>query len=113
MKRSQPRFVPKPWGHELWFAQAPRYVGKILVINKGERLSLQYHKVKHESIYVLKGTLTLQVGSDTKRLEPGSCFTIRPKVRHRFAARAGRVTLIEVSTPETWDVVRLSDDYGR
>ena len=105
--------VPKPWGHELWFAQAPRYCGKILVIEKGKRLSLQYHRKKHESLFVLKGTLGLVLGRRTRALKPGSAFTIPPRTIHRFSAPKGRVTLIEVSTPELWDVVRLQDDYGR
>ncbi len=113
MKLNDPLVVSKPWGHELWFAQQRRYVGKLLVINRGKRLSLQYHKVKHESIYVLKGVLSLQLGGRTRLLKPGASFAVRPKVKHRFAAPAGRVTLIEVSTPETWDVVRVADDYGR
>lgn len=107
------KIVPKPWGHELWFAQAKRYCGKILVINKGKRLSLQYHRQKHESLFVLRGTLSLRLGKTNQTLGPGAAFTIPPKTIHRFAAPKGRVTLIEVSTPEVWDVVRLQDDYGR
>jgi len=113
MKPAPVTVVPKPWGHELIYAQARRYVGKILVINKGKRLSRQYHKVKHETIYVLKGRLTLELGGRTKVAGPGKAFAIAPKAVHRFSALHGRVTVLEVSTPELWDVVRLSDDYGR
>lgn len=108
-----PKFVSKPWGHELWFAENSRYVGKLLVIEKGHRLSLQYHKVKHESLFVLRGTLTVQINGKVRTLRSGAALTVAPGTRHRFQARNGRVTLVEVSTPETWDVVRLQDDYGR
>lgn len=107
------KLVPKPWGHELWFAETQRYVGKLLVIEKGRRLSLQYHKVKHESLYVLRGVLTLHLNGRVQTLRSGGAFTVPPRMRHRFEARHGRVTLIEVSTPETWDIVRLQDDYVR
>ncbi len=108
------RRVPKPWGHELIFALAPRrYAGKILVIEKGKRLSLQYHRRKHESLLVLKGALTLRLGKATRTLPAGSAVAIPPRTVHRFEARRGRVTLVEVSTAELGDVVRLQDDYGR
>ena len=106
--------IPKPWGHELLFAFAPKkYAGKLLVINKGRRLSLQYHRRKTESLYVLKGRLTLRLGKKTVTAAPGSAFAIAAGTVHRFEARHGRVTLIEVSTTELDDVVRLQDDYGR
>ncbi|MBI5629853.1 MAG: cupin domain-containing protein [Elusimicrobia bacterium] len=107
------KVVEKPWGRELWFAQNKKYAGKILVVEKGRRLSLQYHKLKRETLYVLKGRLQLELGGRKKTLEAGSAFDVPPKTVHRFAAPSGRVTLVEVSTPEVWDVVRLSDDYGR
>jgi mannose-6-phosphate isomerase len=106
--------VKKPWGHELIFALAPKkYAGKMLVIEKGERLSLQYHRRKHESVFVLKGKLTMRLGRKTHVAGPGSAFTVAPGTVHRFESRHGRVTLLEVSTTELDDVVRLSDDYGR
>lgn len=107
------RIVEKPWGRELIFAKAARYAGKLLVIEKGHRLSLQYHRRKHESVYVLRGKLTLRLGRKTTVAGPGHSFAVPPKTVHRFEARHGRVTLIEVSTPELDDVVRMSDDYGR
>ena len=107
------KILPKPWGREIWFALNRRYCGKIIVIRKGRRLSFAYHKVKHETIYVLRGRLSLTAGRRALRLGPGKAFTIAPRVRHRFAAPQGSVTLAEVSTPEVWDVVRLKDDYGR
>ncbi|HXT00409.1 MAG TPA: cupin domain-containing protein [Elusimicrobiota bacterium] len=106
--------VDKPWGHELIFALAPKkYAGKILVIEKGKRLSLQYHRRKHESLYVLKGKLTLRLGKKTHVAGPGTAFAVPTGTVHRFESHHGRVTLVEVSTTELDDVVRLQDDYGR
>lgn len=105
--------IVKPWGHELLFAKTAKYVGKILVIEKGHRLSLQLHRVKHESLLVLDGRLTLRLGSKTRTVGPGVAFRIKPRTIHRFEAKKNRVTLVEVSTPELTDVVRLQDDYGR
>ena len=106
--------IKKPWGHELIFAHAPKkYAGKILVIEKGRRLSLQYHRRKHESLYVLKGKLTLRLGKKTRTAGPGTAFAVPAGTVHRFESHHGRVTLIEVSTSELADVVRLQDDYGR
>ncbi len=107
------KVVPKPWGREIWFARAKRYVGKLIEIKKGHRLSRQYHKVKHETLYLLKGRLYVELGDRKSVKKPGSAFVIPPRTIHRFEARYGPVTLVEVSTPEVWDVVRLADDYGR
>jgi mannose-6-phosphate isomerase-like protein (cupin superfamily) len=103
----------KPWGHELWFADNKHYAGKIIVIKKGHRLSLQYHKVKHETIYVLEGILKLTLGRRTRLVKPGKAVEIKPRTIHRFTAPKGRVTLAEVSSPHLSDIVRLADDYGR
>lgn len=105
--------VDKPWGRELLFARTRRYAGKLLIIEKGRRLSLQYHRRKHESLFVLRGKLTLRLGRAMRLARPGEAFVVPPGTVHRFEARHGRVTLVEVSTPELEDVVRLSDDYGR
>ncbi len=105
--------VKKPWGKEIWFAQAPKYVGKILIINKGHRLSKQYHKVKHETLFTLRGRYMMEMNGMLKVMLPGSVAMVPPGTVHRMEARFGRVTLLEVSTPEVHDVVRLSDDYGR
>ncbi|MBA3876406.1 MAG: cupin [Anaerolinea sp.] len=112
-----PRRVDKPWGHELIWAQTDRYVGKLLVIETGKRLSLQYHEVKDEWIRVLSGRLRLVLetadGELSERvLEPGEGVHIAPGRRHRFEA-VERAELVEVSTPELADVVRLADDFGR
>ena|SRR5688572_14477926 len=110
------RTVPKPWGHELIFAENDRYAGKILHIEPGQLLSLQYHERKDETFYVLKGELDLTVEEEGElkkmRLPEGSSYRVRPGVRHRMSAEAG-CDLIEVSSPELDDVVRLEDAYGR
>ena len=111
-----PRRVDKPWGHEIIFAHTERYVGKILVIEPGHSLSRQYHEVKDESLYVLDGTLVLElgIGDNLKRekVSAGKGFHVTPYTVHRFSAEE-RVRLLEVSTPELDDVVRLEDRYGR
>ena len=107
----------KPWGHEVRWAVNDKYLGKLLHINKGHRLSLQYHREKDETIYVLDGILVLEIGPKSNVIKvimhPGSYRRIEPGTIHRFAAPSEGCTLIEVSTPEIDDVVRLEDDYGR
>ncbi len=106
--------VFKPWGHEIRWAITEKYLGKILHIDAGHQLSLQYHEVKDESIYVLEGTLIVKDGERAVILEEGDSMRIQPGTIHRFCAPNGsHVKLIEVSTPEIDDVVRLEDDYGR
>ena len=106
--------VEKPWGHEIRWALTEKYVGKILHINSGQQLSLQYHEVKDESIYVLEGTLLVKDKERVRILEEGESMRIQPGTIHRFCApHTTHVKLIEVSTPEIDDVVRLEDDYGR
>jgi mannose-6-phosphate isomerase len=110
------RRVDKPWGHELVWAETERYVGKILHIKAGHKLSRQYHKVKDETFLVQKGAMDLEVGtgSDAKtlRMEPGATFHCPPGTVHRMVAVTD-VDVLEVSTPELDDVVRLEDSYGR
>jgi mannose-6-phosphate isomerase-like protein (cupin superfamily) len=111
------RRVDKPWGHELIWAITERYVGKILVIEAGKRLSLQRHEVKDESILVRAGRLRLYLedGEGVVReheLGPGEHRRIPTGRIHRFEA-IERCELIEVSTPELDDVIRLEDDFGR
>lgn len=111
-----PKKVEKPWGWELWIAVTEHYVGKILHINPGECLSLQYHKFKDESIYVLKGKLKVEMSRDGKRekieLKENDCLRIKPGTIHRFSSKNG-CDIFEVSTPHLDDVVRLEDKYGR
>ena len=108
--------IPKPWGYELIFAHTARYVGKILHINRGESLSLQYHEMKEETLYVVEGELELTIESDGERrvlpLRKGEAFHIPPRLIHRMLAVAD-TDVAEVSTPELDDVVRLEDRYGR
>ncbi|HXG59388.1 MAG TPA: cupin domain-containing protein [Thermoanaerobaculia bacterium] len=108
--------VPKPWGYELIFARTTRYVGKILHINRGECLSLQYHEMKEETLYVVDGELLLTIEMEGDRremiLRRGEAFHIPPRLIHRMEALAD-TDVAEVSTPELDDVVRLEDRYGR
>jgi mannose-6-phosphate isomerase len=111
------RRVDKPWGYELIWASTDRYVGKILVIEAGRRLSLQRHLVKDESIYVAAGRLRLFLEDDegtvcVEELGPGEFRRVPTGRIHRYEA-IERCELIEVSTPELDDVVRLEDDFGR
>ncbi|MBP05033.1 MAG: cupin [Euryarchaeota archaeon] len=111
-----PEIVNKPWGFEKIWAKTDKYVGKILHINPGQRLSLQYHNVKDETIYVLSGNLRLVLNEcETETFMPeGTSYRIKPGVVHRFEAPPlMSVILLEVSTPELDDVVRLRDDYER
>lgn len=115
------KVVDKPWGKEIWWAHAKGlYMGKTLEIKNGHRLSMQYHEQKDETIYVLKGKLTLYVSGYESHekgreitLEQGEAYRVRPLTVHRFIANHGDVTLLEVSTDYPEDVVRISDDYGR
>lgn len=111
------KFTHKPWGYEIIWAQCDKYIGKQLYINGGHRLSLQKHLMKEETIMVQKGTLTLVVecsdGLEEKQLSVGDSYHITPGTIHRFWARNGPVLLVEVSTTELDDVVRIEDDFGR
>jgi len=111
-----PYRVEKPWGHEVIWARTDRYVGKILHIEPGHVLSLQYHEKKDESIYVLRGEIVLRLQEgDTlieRPLREGEAFHIEPRVVHQFEAVV-TTDLLEASTPHLDDVVRLKDRYGR
>lgn len=109
--------MAKPWGHELIWARTERYVGKLLFIRAGEALSLQYHRIKDETIMVLSGRMTFVYYTDgdephTRELGPREPFHITPGLRHRMIALED-TSVLEVSTPELDDVVRLEDRYGR
>ncbi len=108
--------VEKPWGHELIWARTDRYVGKILHVNAGESLSLQYHKHKEETLFLLAGEveLTLQDGEErtVQRMLVGDAYHITPGLVHRIAAVLDS-DVAEVSTTELDDVARLEDRYGR
>ena len=108
--------VEKPWGREEIFARTSRYAGKILVIRGGEALSLQYHRVKDETLMLLEGSVRLSVEEKGRLNEvmmaPGDAYHITPGARHRMEALTDS-RIVEVSTPELDDVVRLEDRYGR
>ena len=117
LSRADDSRVDKPWGYELRWAITDRYLGKIIHVDQGHQLSLQYHVQKDETVLVLQGLLDLVLEDDdgelrTHRLEPGMSARIRPGRRHRFIGAAD-VDLLEVSSPEIDDVVRLEDRYGR
>ncbi len=109
--------VDKPWGYELIWAKTDRYVGKILHVNRGESLSLQYHRVKDETLMVLTGRVRLEFFAEgevprERELGPGEPFHVAPGLRHRMTAIES-ADVLEVSTPELDDVIRLEDRYGR
>jgi mannose-6-phosphate isomerase-like protein (cupin superfamily) len=114
--RVEARIVPKPWGHETIWAHTDRYVGKILHIRAGEALSVQYHERKDETVYLLGGHLLYRVQEgDTLRdvhLQIGQAYRIVPGTVHQMEAVTD-CDVLEVSTPELDDVVRLTDRYGR
>jgi mannose-6-phosphate isomerase-like protein (cupin superfamily) len=123
--RIEIQVVPKPWGYEKIWARTDRYVGKILHINAGHALSVQYHNVKDETVYLLNGELKYWVAPQTAerrapsaeglqdvRLKVGDSFRISPGTVHYMEAVTD-CDVLEVSTPETDDVVRLTDRYGR
>lgn len=108
--------VPKPWGHETIWAQSDRYVGKILHINAGQELSVQYHNRKDETVHLLSGEIVYRVKTgdllEDMQLKVGESFRITPGTIHQMVALTDS-DVLEVSTPELEDVVRLNDKYGR
>ena len=121
-----PKTVDKPWGREIWYADQPKYAGKVLEVKAGTRLSLQYHERKTETLYLLSGHVRLVfkkvedgaapqasvTPEDTFDWQPGQAVHIPTRTVHRFEAIEDSV-LLEVSTPDLTDVVRISDDYAR
>jgi mannose-6-phosphate isomerase len=115
--RFSPRRVEKPWGWELIWAETDQYAGKLLFVRAGESLSLQYHEIKDESWLVQEGRARLELGDVGGNLEPleissGDAFRFPPGTVHRLEAVEDTL-LIELSTPDLDDVVRLEDKYGR
>jgi mannose-6-phosphate isomerase len=114
----EPERIEKPWGYELVWAVTDKYCGKVLFVRAGEQLSLQFHRVKDETIYVHEGRIELEIGAlgdpilHSEIVGPGSAFRIEPGVVHRWRALEDSLVL-EVSTPMLDDVVRLEDRYGR
>ena len=115
---SEQERVDKPWGHELIFAVAESYVGKLIFVKAGESLSLQFHRQKDEAWYILEGRAEVELGApgesilSSEVVEPGASFRFPPGTVHRVKAIVD-TTILEVSTPELDDVVRLEDRYGR
>lgn len=112
-----PRKVEKPWGYELIYAETKKYAGKVIFVRKGEQLSLQYHKIKDETMYLYRGSAQLEIQdsegqSQVIKLSPGESYHIEAGWRHRLTA-VEDCEILEVSTPELDDVVRLEDKYGR
>ncbi|MCX6889601.1 MAG: cupin [Verrucomicrobia bacterium] len=122
-----PKIVEKPWGREIWYADQAAYAGKVLEVKKGRRLSLQYHERKTETLFLLSGKVLLTLRAlaagetpapslvtpaDQSVWLPGRAVHIPARTIHRFEALEDSV-LLEVSTPELTDVVRLQDDYAR
>jgi mannose-6-phosphate isomerase-like protein (cupin superfamily) len=114
----EPERVEKPWGYELIWALSEEYAGKLLSVNAGQQLSLQFHRQKDESWYLLEGVAELEFAAPGEKtttaevVRPGAAFRIRPGTVHRIRALED-VLMLEVSTPRLDDVVRLEDDYGR
>ena len=108
--------VEKPWGYEIHWAKTDRYVGKIIHINQGQALSLQYHNIKDETIYVLSGRLLFEIEEGgtlvQKEMTPGQAVHVTPPTVHRMTGLTD-VDVLEASTPELTDVVRIEDRYGR
>ena len=115
--RTDVKIVQKPWGHETIWAHTERYCGKVLHIKAGEALSVQYHERKDETIHLLSGEMIYRVGEQggelrDVRLVRGESFRITPGTVHQMEAVTD-CDVLEVSTPELDDVVRLTDRYGR
>ncbi len=109
------RKIDKPWGYELIWAETNNYVGKILHIASGHKLSRQFHNIKEETFLVKEGEMNLEIGypvEQTIHMTSGMSFHCSPKTIHRMIAITD-VDVIEVSTNHLDDVVRLEDAYGR
>ena len=108
--------VEKPWGYELHWAKTERYVGKLIHVNAGHALSLQYHNLKDETIYLHSGRMLFEITQGEvlvkREMQPGEAVHVTPKTVHRMTAITD-CDIFEVSTPELHDVVRLEDRYGR
>ena len=111
------KITKKPWGEEHLFALSGKYAGKIMIVREGHRLSLQYHKKKEETFYLLEGLMKITIGtlsgkSCSRTVRPGGIVHLPPNTVHRTEALKN-CRIIEVSTPELDDIVRLKDDYNR
>ncbi|MEX2530218.1 MAG: cupin [Gemmatimonadota bacterium] len=117
VRPQQARRIDKPWGYELVWAECELYAGKLLVVKAGEALSLQFHEEKDETLHLVAGSVRLEVGTSKEDLracpwQEGESLRVRPGVLHRMVA-VSDCRILEASTPELDDVVRVSDRYGR
>lgn len=117
MKVELEKYVEKPWGYEKWIAVTDSYALKEIFLKKGCRTSLQYHNLKEEHSYLLRGKLSIEEDNENKEMivniyEPGEIVHAKPLARHRVTALEDS-TYIEVSTPYLDDVVRIEDDFNR
>ena len=117
MDIANPVRVEKPWGYELHWAKTDRYVGKILHVKAGHALSLQYHVRKDETIHLLRGRMRFWAGPSAEALREvplaeGESYRVLPGTVHRMEAVTD-VDILEASTADLDDVVRLEDRYGR
>ncbi|MDT8436378.1 MAG: cupin domain-containing protein [Gemmatimonadota bacterium] len=110
--RRTPKVVEKPWGREIWYAHTDRYAGKVLEVRAGHLLSLQKHRVKHETLLLQAGRVRFTLDDEVFEWAPGEAVEIVPGTVHRMEALEDSV-ILEVSTPELDDVIRLEDRYGR
>ena len=110
--RLKSKIVKKPWGSEEWLVEGKKYALKFLNVTKGSRLSLQYHKIKEESWYILKGKIKVRYNDDEFIMKEKEILHLPTGTVHRIEAIEDS-TILEVSTPELWDVVRVEDDYKR
>ncbi len=105
--------VIKPWGKEVWIAYTKKYIGKLIFVKKGHRLSKQYHKYKDETLYCDSGKFIMELGRKKFIVKPGQSIRVKPNTVHRIHAKFCDVKIIETSTPHLQDRVRIEDDYGR
>jgi quercetin dioxygenase-like cupin family protein len=106
----------KPWGYEVLWAETKNYIAKMMYILPEKRMSLQYHKEKEETIYVMRGELIVWENENDDeyiKLNPGSIYHVKPTMVHRFGAKEQPVMLMEVSTNYLDDIVRIKDDFKR
>lgn len=114
----KPKQVIKPWGYELWWAENDHYIGKILHIEQDQQLSWQYHRIKDETLYLLRGQILIRFETEEgivleDYLDSNRSFHVPPGTKHRLIGGSGGGDVLEVSTSEVDDVVRLEDEYGR
>jgi mannose-6-phosphate isomerase-like protein (cupin superfamily) len=109
----KPIVQDKPWGAETWLVFTDKYAFKILWIEPGKKFSLQTHKLKEESWYVVSGSPRIRIGNDNIAGKSGMLVHIKPNTLHRVEAGEETAEIWEVSTPELWDVKRIEDDFGR